>query len=1083
MKLFGRDHELTEAQAALERALSGRSSVLLLSGEPGIGKTRLSEEIAAVAVARGAQVHVGRGSDGGGAPAYWPWIEALGSLLEGLDDAHLAALLGEDAPELARLLPAVRRRMPHLEAASLPEAGEGRFRLGWAIGATLKRAAAVAPRLIVLDDLHAFDASTLDCLVAIARSVKTSPLMLLGTFRDAEARLSPMLAEKLGALSRDATTLHLGALEAAASIELARAGGLDAPQAGAVAAAAAGNPLFLTEMSRLVSSRGALGELPLGVRESIRQRVALLPAEAAPVLEAAACAGRELDAALIARALEQPSPKVQEVLERALESGLASRRPTGGPVFAHDLVREVIYRGLPPERRSQLHHRLASALRELGRTGIEASAAIARHLLEAAELGRNEAILAAVGAARRALELLAHEDALALLDRAQAVAVDGAVDPRVLGQLWCARGQTLQVAGKLAEAKQACAKAAELAEQRDDVELLADAALAWGNEIQPGVVDAELVRWLSHANARLSGEQKALKARVLARLAAATQPSPRPEEPVAMADQAIALARETSDDRTLLEVLHSGLAAMMDYRHPKERLPLNLDQEALARRFHDRPRELRARMRLVFDYQVLGDASLAEARAISFDDLASQLKPARFRWFLPGWRAMRAIYEGRFDDAERAIDESHALADPGILGPVRRWIQRGALMRVAERHPEALTLGDDVSRLFSGEGELGGWIGQLTAASTCFRLGREDLARPLLERALHALDTFARTTDDSTRFADAPTLSWAGEAFCLLGDAQVEHAYRAVLTLQGQQTSTGGIGMTWEGPVERMLGVFAARLGRLDEAIAHYQAAIDDLTRRGGLGPLARTRLETAELLMRRGGPGDEAAAARLAAEAEELAQRLGQHALLRQFHAKVPKAAMPSASAAPVASRKRAEPFSLRLDGESWEVRGEGAGFRLKDSRGLRLLARLLERPDEDVHCLELASDGAPGDVAESADRGDAGEWLDDAARRQYQRRVEDLRETLAEADSFGDRTRAEKARAELEFIASELSRGVGLGGKLRKAGSSTERARVAVQRRLKDAVSRIAEHDEALGRHLEWAVKTGTYCCYRSK
>jgi hypothetical protein len=524
-----------------------------------------------------------------------------------------------------------------------------------------------------------------------------------------------------------------------------------------------------------------------------------------------------------------------------------------------------------------------------------------------------------------------------------------------------------------------------------------------------------------------------------------------------------------------------AIVALMDYRDPKERLPLNLEQEALARRFHDRPRELRARMRLVLDYQALGDASLAEARAISFDDLAGQLKPPRFRWLLPGWRAMRAIYEGRFADAEKAIEESYALADPGMLGPVRRWIQRGALWRVAERHQEALSSGAQVTELFSGEGEMGQWIGNLTAASTCWRLGREDLARPLLEAALRGLEAFAKVPGDAVRFADPTTLAWAGEAFCMLAEDQVERAYQVVLTLQGQQTSTGGIGMTWEAPVERMLGVYAARLGRLEVAIAHHQATIDDLSSHGGLGPLARAWLEAAELLRRRNGRGDEALASRYAAQAEALAQRLGQHELLAQFSSRVPKSTAAVVAVVPPAAKR--DPFSLGLEGEYWEIRGESSNFRLKDSRGLRLLARLFERPDQDVHCLELASDGPQSDGSDAPDRGDAGEWLDDAARRQYQRRVEDLRETLAEAESFGDRTRAEKARAELEFIAGELSRGVGMGGKLRKAGSATERARVAVQRRLKDAVARIAEHDEALGRHLEWAVKTGTYCCYRSK
>jgi hypothetical protein len=547
-----------------------------------------------------------------------------------------------------------------------------------------------------------------------------------------------------------------------------------------------------------------------------------------------------------------------------------------------------------------------------------------------------------------------------------------------------------------------------------------------------------------------------------------------------MADRAIALARETQDDRALLEVLHGAMAAQMDYRAPADRLPLNLEQEALARRFHDRPRQLRARMRLVFDYQGQGDAALAEMHAVAFDDLASQLKPPRFRWLLPGWKAMRAIYEGRFADAGPAIEQSHALADAGMLGPVRQWVQRCCLARVAERHSEIPALTDRASEMFHGEAQLGAWIGMLTCASLCWRSGRDEQARLFLTRALDALKAFARA-DDPTRFADAPTLSWTGEAFCLLPEEQLGRAYAMLLPLRGQQTSSGGIGMTWDGPVDRMLGVFACQLGRLDDAIAHYGSAIDDLGARGGEGPLARTLFEAAEVLAKRSAKGDAERAAGLVARAEALALRLGQHALLERFRGRVPSADTRVAPA--TAPAKPAEPFGLRREGEYWEIRGETSRFRLKDSRGLRLLARLVERPDQDVHCLELAADAPDGDASETADRGDAGELLDENAKRQYQRRVEDLRETLAEAESFGDRTRAEKARAELEFIAQELSRGLGLGGKARKAGSSAERARVAVQRRLKDAVTRIAEHDEALGRHLEWAVKTGTYCCYRAK
>jgi hypothetical protein len=172
------------------------------------------------------------------------------------------------------------------------------------------------------------------------------------------------------------------------------------------------------------------------------------------------------------------------------------------------------------------------------------------------------------------------------------------------------------------------------------------------------------------------------------------------------------------------------------------------------------------------------------------------------------------------------------------------------------------------------------------------------------------------------------------------------------------------------------------------------------------------------------------------------------------------------------------ADTFTMSQVGESWSLRYGNVEFHLKDMRGVRLLATLVAEPGREFHVLDLsAGSKAP---TEPIDRGDAGEALDEEARRQYQTRVSDLQEELQEAEGWNDSARAERAREELDFIQQELSAAVGLGGRERKVGSAAERARVNVQRRIRDAIRRIESHHPGLAKHLGRSVRTGTYCAY---
>jgi len=152
-----------------------------------------------------------------------------------------------------------------------------------------------------------------------------------------------------------------------------------------------------------------------------------------------------------------------------------------------------------------------------------------------------------------------------------------------------------------------------------------------------------------------------------------------------------------------------------------------------------------------------------------------------------------------------------------------------------------------------------------------------------------------------------------------------------------------------------------------------------------------------------------------------------------------------------------------------------------MKDSLGMQYLARLIADPGRELHVLDLVATGRGGADDVAIDTGDAGELLDDEARADYRRRLDDLRETLAEAESFGDAARATRAREEIDFLGAELGRAVGLGGRARRAGSAAERARSAVQRRIKNAIVRIAEADPGLGSTLGRVIKTGNFCVYR--
>jgi hypothetical protein len=1055
----GRSRERAALRAGLDELARGRGGLWLVSGEPGMGKSRLVEELVHEAEPAGVTVAWGRCWESGGAPAYWPWTQLLRGLVRG-DAASV-----ERAPLLAQILPELRERGAAAPALS-PE--RARFELLDAVWRLLDERARRGPLLLVLDDLHAADPSSLLLLDFIGHQVRAAPIAVLGTFRDSDAHRSeagPLLLK----VSRHATVIplvRLGDGDVAAYLGEA----IGAPPAPALASQVAertdGNPLFLVELTRLLVSHGpsvaAARAVPPTVRTAIGERLVGLSSLARTVLERASIIGRDVSVAILVEAFTLGADDVRDALDEAAAALLVLPVAEDAYRFAHILVRDVLYQGVGDERRAGLHRRLAEALRRRGDGAAAPWSQIAHHLFAAGPAARAEAIDAAERAAQRAIDGLAFEDAIAAY-RLALDALDGSepAAQRRRGQLLIGLGRARSHTGDRDGGRAACVEAAALARLLGDGELLAQAALGAGAVLTLARVDRELVALLEEAAATLVAGDTSIRARVLARLAAATQPARDPRAPMAVARQAIAMARRVGDPQTLLTVLGSGCSTLMDLADPAERVILNREHAALASALGDRGEAMRGYLRLVFDTFELGEIAAAHTAISTLERLGREI--GHYRWRAVALGATRALWDGRLGDAERLAAEARQLGeqcgDPNVQAAA--VFQRVRLCRLAGRDAEVCAVASDLRALFRGT----------------------EVIQELLDVVSGTHLIAAGRRDEGLSWISADALATAldiGDRSALDGLAELAQA-TADRTLAGQLharmidepdhfLSTGVIGMTWDMPMRRPLALVAATLGRLDEAVAHLERGIALARAAGGAAAAAWMGEELAGFLARRDGAGDRERAAGLDREVAAAASAMG----LAGIAARVARRQDAGPPIAVAVAQVGAPRFSIRRDGEVWILDHAGASFRLRDSRGLQLLARLVEAPGREVHVLDLTAEGGLVDV------GDAGEDLDASARDAYRERIAALEAARAEAEAWNDRVRAEAAQRELDALAAELARAFGLGGRGRRTGAAAERARINVQRRIRDAIRRIAAHDDPLARHLERSVRTGVFCAY---
>ncbi|HVM53053.1 MAG TPA: AAA family ATPase [Acidimicrobiales bacterium] len=861
----GRDDAWQVLKSAWATTCHGEGQVVLLAGEPGIGKTRLAGELARV-VAEGGGIVLYGGCDEEVDLPYRPFSHALGHLARHADadvlEAHVTAHGGALGPVVALL-----ERADATRPVADPE--QERLRLFDAAVDLLARAAARMPVLLVLDDLHWADGSTLRMLRYVVRERATRPVMVLGTYRDTDVDRGHPLSSVLGELRREpgVERLALDGLDAAAiSDVLVRTAGHDLVDIDSLAALLQsetdGNPFFVGEVMRHLVESGAVVQsdgrwsadrgliealgVPEGVRDVIGRRLSALPPELSDALRVAAVIGHEFDAPTVASVSGIDIVDVLDHLDTATQRGLleASGRRWR---FAHALVRQTLAEELSLGKRLRMHHQVAVALEASGGELL----AIAHHHCEAAVVGdADTAVALARRAGEEAMAALAWEQAIRWFERALEAEENLTPDARRRAELHLAAGEAhnaVDPRGGLVH----FSAAGDLGIELGDGEIVGRAAIGYGGgetAIWLGPDDPRGVALLEAAEALLPPEDSALRARLLTTRCGWLTYTPDAELRAASAEAALAMARRSGDSSVLARALWSAGQALRGEPRPDA-------MEAIGREGIDRATPsgdvfsaAEGWYNVAFAHAVRGDLDGVAAAAHQILAIA---EPARFQLALWEGRALLAFVAAMRGEPEAPELIELARLTGSVIG------QTGELVASLQAQAlRALVSGDDLALLTAYEQialrhpSLMAGTGDAAAAVRAAHEGRDDAS-------VMAIELAAAIATQPAAF-QSPYAAMLARAVRRLGDGGLAAVLRPYiepwsgLMLTGAAESADVAG-------DHLLAWLDVAEGRASAAIANLRAALD-LYERGGMLLTRWATVELVELLME-GGELDEARA------------------------------------------------------------------------------------------------------------------------------------------------------------------------------------------------------------------------------
>ncbi|MGH3762146.1 ATP-binding protein [Actinophytocola sp.] len=807
--LFGRDQELARLRRAAAVAKSGRFTIALLSGEPGIGKSALAAAIARRLADDGWTVAWGNCPEREGSPAGQPWTEVLQGLVDRFPPR-------DHATELAPLL------NDHVTLRAAGDVPAARYRLRTAVGRYLGAVARSSPLLVVLDDLHHADGEVLALLAHLVDDLLGEPVLMLVTYRPTE--VGEQLAETLATLARYGpehvmlTGLDTGAVAELIDELCTRV--LTDHTVAAIARRTEGNPFFVREIARLLETDGehaAVGEVPPSVRHIVRRRVARLPATAQSVLHHAAVIGRDFTLDVLSAMTGMGEDALIECLDAALRAGILDEPHTATRSlrFAHALVRDTLYNDISRLRRTGLHARVGAALEQLrpGDTVALAHHFDAAQAPDAAAKAAWYLRLAAEQAERR----YAHREAAGLWQQAvlsYAHAPGGTVRDRL--ELVIGTIRTLSIAGERASAR--ALRDDTLAEVVGigDPELTARVIVAYdSHDLYPqhpsGRMPDKLVDLIDRTLYKLPADLRELRCQLLASLAIELEQADDPRGDPASMD-AVVLARRLGDPALLATALNARFRRSYWTSTLAERERIGTELLALGQCHGLIAVEAAGRQALVRCACGRGYFTDADRHAAELERLATTYDLPAAAATAAWYRGVRHTVDGRFAEAELAYQHAGELTS------------HAGLADVEQSYFPVTTLA------------LALWTGKLADhVALCEQAFHRSPAQAAEAYALtlHAAGRLEDAREVATPRHEIPrdmrfkiVMALRGLVGLALGDYErIIEAYNALRPLDDEVAGgdTGGYAVLL--PVAQLLGDLAVRLGQVQTANGHYRKA------------------------------------------------------------------------------------------------------------------------------------------------------------------------------------------------------------------------------------------------------------------
>jgi len=896
----GRRAERERLQELWGQACEGSLRLALISGEAGLGKTRLSTYLALEAYGQGATVLYGRCDEDLGVP-YQPWVQALRHFVKEAPRAVLRAHVERYGGELARLVPDLGDRVPDLPLPRQSDPETERYLMYAAAAGLLEGAGEHEPVLMILDDLHWADGPTLSLLRHVVTAGASMRVLVVGAYRDSELSREHPLTALLADLHRErgVQRIKLTGLEADDVMALMESvAGQEMDEEGRALAVeitreTAGNPFFAGELLRHLAESGVTVQqdggrwrlvgnvadlgLPQSVREVVGRRVERLGSDARTALSAAAVIGRDFDLDLLVGVVDFPEARLLDLLDEAVAASLLreSSERAGRFTFTHALVEHTLYEDLGRTRRARLHQRVGEALEErcedepgerLGELAAHWAAAVV-------STDTAKALHYALRAAEHALAALAPDEAARWYRRALELydqAPGGNASERC--DLLIGLGEAQRQMGN-PEFRQTLLDAAALAQDLSDTDRLRRAVLAnsRGWVSQAGAVDSERVRALEAAAQALPDDDP-WRAQVLALLACELHYAGEPARCRRLAAEAIEIARAAGDPVALAHTLFNVSWAIWVPDTLRERQRLSDELVELAQRLDDPWLRFWAAARRMVVGLEAGDRSRVESGLAATRTLAASVPQPSIAYMRLGLESSWALVQGDLQESER-------------------WATAAYEVGTMAREPDAVMLfGADLSHVRAFQGRLGELVEPIVqlvgeqdslpawraaAAFALIESGRADEARELAR----AEDFQSIPWDDTWSTA---MFFWANVCSRLRALDRAGELYELLAPFSGQLASAGGGDVF--GSIAWALGALATTLERYDQAEDHFAAAAEIEERLGAPFFLARTHAGWARALIARGRPEDLDRAAPMLDQARDTASRLGAEGITREI-------------------------------------------------------------------------------------------------------------------------------------------------------------------------------------------------------